>query len=167
MTVHPFRLVLICGLAGLLGCGYEHKSLYSRQSATICVPIFENRTFYRGLEFDVTEALIKEIELKTPYKVTGAGDADTIVYGTIIEARQRVLSRTATGDLPQDLEWQVTVDFEWKSLDTGQTLRQRKGLAVVGRYIPTRPVSQTLDLAQHQLAQRLADTLVSVMMEDW
>ena len=51
---------------------------------TVSVPIFDNQSFYQDVEFDLTEALVKEIELRTPYKVTGADRADTILQGEIV-----------------------------------------------------------------------------------
>src|SRR5665213_243892 len=52
---------------GLAGCGYTTKSVFPPGIRTVAVPIFENRSFYRGAERDVTEALIKQIEMATPY----------------------------------------------------------------------------------------------------
>ena len=51
------------------GCGYSQQEIYPDHVQTVAIPLFENRTFYQGVEFDLTEALVKEIELRTPYKV--------------------------------------------------------------------------------------------------
>src|SRR5262249_31118753 len=49
--------------------GYTTQPNYNCNIHTVYVPIFKNRTFYKGLEFDLTRAVIREIEAKTPYKV--------------------------------------------------------------------------------------------------
>src|SRR5262245_45600048 len=47
--------------------GYSTKPLHDTEIRTVRVPIFENRTFRRGLEFDLTKEVIRQIEQKTPY----------------------------------------------------------------------------------------------------
>src|ERR1043166_6855054 len=87
----PRRLALLAFLALLLpSCssggnfcllGYTTQPNYDTSIHTVRVPIFKNTTLRdstrEGIEFDLTKAVIREIELKTPYKVVGADcDAD-------------------------------------------------------------------------------------------
>jgi len=149
------------------GCEYASKDLYPPDLQTIAVPIFENRSFYRGIEFDLTEALIKEIERRTPYKVTSSASADTIMMGTLVSVSQKRLSRRRAGGVPEELEMRLVVDFQWKNLKTGQPIRQRSGFEAVGRYIPAQPIAETLEVAQHQAVQLMAQQIVSVMAANW
>lgn len=149
------------------GCGYRHGELYPEGVRTIAVPVFDNRSFYRGVEFELTEALVKQIELRTPYKVTGADAADTILLGTITGVSQRRTSRIRDGGVPQDMEVRVTVDFDWKNQRSGDTLTRRKGLVAAGRYIPTRPVGETLQTAEHDAVQRMTEQIIASMGADW
>ena len=160
------RLFLLLILT-LPGCGYTSTELFPEKVRTVAVPIFQNNTFYREMEFDLTDALIKEIELRTPYKVTDQSVADTILQGEIVSVDQTRLSRQAIGGVPQELELRVTVDFIWKNINTGELLRERKGMQAVGRYIPTRPISELLTVSQHQANERLATRIVSVMADNW
>ena len=153
------------GCAG--GCGYSQRDIFPADVQTISVPVFENLSFYQGLEFNLTEAIIKEIELRTPYKVTSARDADTILQGTIVEVRQNRLSRTVTGDLPQELEVRLVVDFEWRASLSGQALRQRRGLTAVERYVPAGSVGEVLSVGQHQAMGRMARQIVDAMGSPW
>ncbi len=164
--------IVISGFIGILGlyvtgCGYTHQRLFPQSVHTVAVPVFENLSFYQGVELDLTEALIKEIELRTPYKVTPSSEAQTILQGMIIEVTQQRLSRTTTGDLPQELETRITVDFEWKQIQRGQTLRRRRGLEAVGRYVPAGPIGEPFDVSAHQAVERLAGQIVSAMAENW
>lgn len=156
-------------LAALLvtGCGYAHKPVFPEDVQTVYVPIFQNRSFYRGVEFDLTEALIKEIELTTPYKAVRQGQADTILVGTIVAMDQNRLTRTRPGGLPEELEVRITVDLEWKNLRTGKVIRDRKGLTSVGRYIPVRQVGEQYQVGQHESVQRLAQEIVATMRGEW
>ncbi|HEY6562999.1 MAG TPA: hypothetical protein VIY86_00755, partial [Pirellulaceae bacterium] len=56
-----------CGCAGYyLGS----PTLYRPDIATIQIPIFESDSYRRFLGERLTEAVVKQVELKTPYKVT-------------------------------------------------------------------------------------------------
>ena len=79
------------------GCaGYQlgNQSLYPSDIKTVFVPVFECDSFRRNLGERLTEAVVKEIERKTPYKVVGSPDADSILAGRIITERKGVLSET-------------------------------------------------------------------------
>jgi hypothetical protein len=159
--------MLLLALAALVSCGYKHEPLYPADIQTVAVPIFENRSFYRGLEFDVTEAIIKQIERDTPYKVVSHSVADSVLTGAIVRVEQDLLSRSETGGLPQELEVRVVVNFDWADGRSGKVLRSRQGLAVVGRYIPVRRIGQPLEFAEHDASQILAEAVVAAMRSDW
>src|SRR5438876_10008634 len=48
--------------------GYTTRPNYDTNIHSVRVPIFQNVTFRRGLEFDLTRAVIREIESKTHFK---------------------------------------------------------------------------------------------------
>jgi len=157
---------LVC-VVSLTGCGYSHAGGFPKDVTSIAVPIFENRTPYRDVEFALAEALVKEIELRTPYKVVRTVDADTILSGVVTQVDQRVLSRSASGGLPQEVELSIVVSFEWKNQRTGASMRDRKGFVTVGRYVPARPVGEPFELARYEAVQQLARDIVGVMRENW
>lgn len=159
-------VIAVLGVA-LAGCGYTHQPLYAEDVNTVAVPIFENKSIYQDIERDVTEALINEIELRTPYKVVARDRAETLLEGTITQVDQGRLSRRHEGGLPQELEMRVRVSFTWKDLRSGQTLRERRGLVAAGRYIPAVEVGEQYQTAQHAAAQRLAFQIVATMGERW
>lgn len=150
-----------------LGCGYRHGELYPAEVRAVALPIFDNRTFWRGVEFDLTEALAKEIELRTPYKIVRRGAADTTLTGTITDIQRRVASVRRVGGMPQELELTITVDFEWRSERSGDTLRKRQGFSAVGRQVAAQPVGEPYQSAQHQAVAMLAREIVSAMRADW
>ena len=168
LSVLRFKSLMLatCALT-LWGCGYAHTDRFPTDVRTVAVPLFENQSFYQGVEFDLTEALIKEIELNTPYKVTGADRADTIIDGVIVSVEQHRLSRQSIGGAPQELEMQIVINYSWKHQNSGKIIRQREGFISVGRYIPTRPIAEPLEVAQHEAVGRLASGIVSAMASDW
>ena len=77
------------------GCGYTNKSLISRKINSIYIPIFENYTFRRGLEFDLTNAVKDEIMSKTKLRIAQKDNADTILTGKINKVTESVLTSNA------------------------------------------------------------------------
>ena len=149
------------------GCGYHAGGLYDESISTVAVPIFENRTFERGVEFDITEALAKEIESTTPYKVTGESSSDTVLTGTITRVERRALSRQIGTGLPQEVQVVVVASFEWKNLRTGQIVRKRGRIEGTAEYVPTQPVGEPFETARRGAIQGLAREIVSTMRQDW
>ncbi len=160
--------MLMSLLAALAGCaGYSAAPLYRQDVNTVAVDILANRSFYRGVEFDVSEALVKEIEAHTPYKVVAHGAADTLMTGTIRSVDQGVLSRTRDGGVPQEVQVTVVAGFEWKDQRSGQVIRKRGSVTGTGEYIPTMPVGEPFEIARHRAAAELARQVVSIMRSDW
>ncbi len=167
IKVTRWTLMLCLMSLCLGGCGYQQQSLFPEDIKTVAVPIFQNRTFYRGVEFDLTEALIKEIELQTPYKAIKAPSAQTRIEGEIVNIRQNSLSHTREGGLVQEIELQIVVNFAWKHENDGPTICQNNGLVATGRYVVSSPIGEPLELAKHTAVQNLARKIVSAMRADW
>jgi hypothetical protein len=153
----------------LAGCGYTTKSLFPADVHTVGVPIFDmgKQVFYEGVEFDLTEALQKQIETQTPYKVVAPDQADTILHGRIVAVSQTPLDYTREGGVPQEMQVLLTVDVEWKNARTGRVLKEAKGLQATGRYVPTQPVGEVYANGQHQAVALMADKIVAQMRGDW
>jgi hypothetical protein len=165
--LQPVLWLTALALMAVGGCGYSHQAVYPQQYRTVAIPIFENRTFYREVEFDLKEALTKEIERRTPYKVVAESHADTVLTGSIVSIDQPLLSRRQVGGLPQELEYRIVLDVEWTDQRDGRTIRQRRGLTAVGRYIPAREGGEMASVGQHHAVQNAADAIVSAMAADW
>ena len=94
------RLILVATtmLLASSGCAGLHvgqQSLYRPEIATIYVPVFESESYRPNLGERLTEAVVKEIELKTPYKVVQTPNADSVLRGRIVMETKRVLAENA------------------------------------------------------------------------
>ncbi len=121
--------LLAAGIAGLLaGCGwdghfnllgYSTKPNYDTTIKTVYVPIFKNQTFYRGMEFDLTRAVIREIESKTPYKTSSSPvSADSELLGKIKSVVKSVINQNQLGEVRQ-AQLVMTVEIVWRDLRPG------------------------------------------------
>lgn len=161
----PYLLLVTTLL--LNGCGYTATELYPTQYTTVTVPNFENRSNDRNVEFTLREALVKEIEQRTPYKaISGTGLADTQLLGTVVRVDRTLISRDATAGLPQEIEITITVDVQWKDLRTGGIIRGYRGLSAAGQFVPNRAVGEFSDDCVRLAVSRLASDIVSRMRAD-
>src|SRR5882762_10653416 len=108
--------------------GYHWNSLYREDIQTVAVPIFTTKDYRRGIEFRLTEAVIKQLESHAPYKVVPKERADTILEGQVTSVKVGTISKDFQTNLPREQEVVISVDLTWKDLRTGKILLQRKNL---------------------------------------
>src|SRR5262249_41332066 len=97
--------------------GYSTYPNYDTSIRTVRVPIFKNVTFYKGMEFDLTRAVIRTIEAQTPYKVV-SGAADTELTGTIVVMQKAVINRDQQNEV-REAQTTLAVDLLWRDLRPG------------------------------------------------
>lgn len=147
--------------------GYTARSLYPAGYRTIAVSIFDNRTFVTGLERDITDALIKEIQTRTPYAITRTESAETELSGAIVGVEKTRLNRARGSGLVREMLLSVTVDFQWRDLRTGKVIVERKQFSASDEYMPSRPFGERPDIAEYGVAQTLARQIVGEMRDQW
>lgn len=147
------------------GCGYTMKSIYPSGIHTVAVPIWKNNTFRRGLEFRLSEAIDKDIESRTPYRLAAVNQADTELTGTIVSVSEGVLSNSFQTNLPQETQITIVVDFTWRNLHTGAVLSRRNNFAASSTEIPQ--IGQQLPDAEQIAVERMARAVVNQMQRSW
>jgi hypothetical protein len=174
------QIILSCAACGLCvvvfaGCiGYHAgtNSLYAADVATVYVPMIESDSYRRDLGERLTEAIVKEIELKTPYKVVNTPDADSILSARLMTDTRRRVIQNAFSD-PRVSETELRAEVNWIS-------RRRQPLVPVQMIpIPAEllAISQTSNLipeagqsvatSQQESIQRLAQQIVATMEAPW
>ena len=166
---------VVAGAAMLAGCtGYQvgNRSLYDRDVRTVYVPMFESASYRRNLGERLTEAVMKEIEAKTPYKVVGSPNADSILSGRIVGETKRVVAENAYDD-PRELEVNLQVEVSWidrqgSAIRAAACVELPPELSMVhGNTSLVPEVGQSVATA-HQLAiGRVAERIVAMMETPW
>jgi hypothetical protein len=146
-------------------CGYSSHPAYNQSVRTVAVPIFENHTFRREWEFRLTEAIDKNIEYRTPYKIASRKDADTILTGQIVDIQENVLTQRFGTDLPRETELTVVVNFVWKDQRSGKILVERKSFNRSATEIPQ--LGERVVDAEQMAIEKLAAAIVDQMQSDW
>lgn len=169
-----WQFVAVCWLVLLSGCaGYQvgHQSLYRPDLRTIYVPMFESDSLRRNLSEALTEAVVKEIESRTPYKVVADPSADSLLTGRIVYDRKQVLAESANDDA-RNVEVGLVAQITWQD-QRGLTIMQTGiplstdllTVSVASNYIPEG--GQSLATAQRRAMQKLAEQIVSQMQTPW
>jgi hypothetical protein len=163
----------------LAGCGYNQSgsernkpeatyhwnSLYREDIQSVAVPVFTTKDFRRGIEFRLTEAVIKQLEAHAPYKVVPRERAETILEGQVTSVRVGTLSKDFQTNLPREQELVITLDLTWKDLRTGKILLQRRGLQQDGIFFPSFGEGEWT--GAQQAIERFALAIVQEMQADW
>lgn len=166
-------LTALCLIACLAGCnstdptqGYTTRSLFDSNIETVHVRMFESISFRRGIEFELTRPLVSQIELKTPYKVIAdRSKADTIIYGTISNVRERILTQQRDLDRPLESQIVITAKVTWKDLRDGSLIMNNKIFRVSGDYANLLAAGRTS--ATKEAANELALKIVEAMELPW
>jgi hypothetical protein len=159
-------------LGGCAGYHVGSDSLYPTGIRTVYVPMFESTSFRRNLGEWLTEAVVKEIELKTPYKVVSTPDADTILTGRIVGDTKHVVVENRFDD-PRGIEVNLQVEVSWIDR-AGNVIRQSGAIplpppparvSTTANVVPE--VGQSVATAQQQAIQRAAEQIVAMMEAPW
>ena len=147
--------------------GYAFEADYDRDIRTVSVPVFENQTFAHGLEYDLTEAIIKEIHRSTPWKVAVGDQADAALSGAVTNVRNRRLSTQADSGLVQEMAVELTVSFEWKRRASGEILVARRGFRSGESFVPVPDVAERIEMGQRAAVQEMAVRIVRELRSGW
>lgn len=180
ILVRRSRLYFCCTVVGFLGLsvagciGYHAgtNSLYAADVATIYVPMIESDSYRRDLGERLTEAVVKEIELKTPYKVVNTPDADSILSARLMsDTRHRIIQngfsdpRVSQTDLRAQVNW---VNRRRQPLVPAQMIpipAELLNMSQTSNLIPE--AGQSVATSQQQAIHRLAQQIVGTMEAPW
>ena len=147
--------------------GYSFRSARQSNIHTVCVPVFDNQSYFHGLENELTEAIVKEIQRETPWVVVNTGAAQTTLTGSITDGRLQPLSTSSTSGMVMEQGVQLTVDFEWRDSRTGEVLVSRKNFTALQSFVPARGTGESIDLGEHAAIQQLATGIVNELRSSW
>jgi hypothetical protein len=159
-------------LVSSAGCGYNIGAPYSQEIRSVHVPVFKSGSNRRFVEFQLTEAVQKQIQQRTPFRLVKEPDADTRLTGRIIDLRKNALGFTQFSD-SRELQVNLMVEVTWEDLRTGKIIGQQRvpmppemlQLAAQGEFAPE--VGQSLATADQAAIDRLARNIVDMMEMPW
>jgi len=163
-------LMFLCACVlcfGLCGCdGYSNDSLYPDDVGSVCLKMFDNQSFRRGVEFELSDALAKRIEVDTPYKIVSDSDrADSEISGQIVSIGELALSTDPKVGRILEKEVEVRAVVNWKNLKTGQLMIDHLSVSASASYSAYQ--QQDFKYASNLAANNLARKIVELMERKW
>ena len=163
-----FTLVHCC--ICLCGCtqlnGYSNESFFPQDVDSVCLEMFDNQTFRRGVEYELSDALAKRIEVETPYKIVSSSDrADTIISGQIVSIGEFALSTERETGRVLEKELELSAVVNWKNLKTGELLIENLPVSASASYSGYQ--QQDFKYASSLAANNLARKIVELMERKW
>ena len=168
----PFLTFLL--LFALTGCDYHVAGSASHLPPnvhTLAVPIFTTRIQAYHTEMLFTQAVVRELNTRTKYRVVNSdsGDADAVLRGTIIS--QSVAPLTYDSSTSQTSSYLVTITAKVVLTDhDGHVLYQNDALGYREQYQSTQDLSGFIEEdspAIRRVARDFAQTVVSDMLESF
>jgi len=173
---HKPLILSMAILASASGCAayrLGNETLYAPDVSTVYVPMIESDSFRRDLGERLTEAVVKEIEAKTPFKVVGTPDADSVLAARLVSERKHVTVENQNDD-PRTIEINMAAEVSWlnrrrQPLCPPTTVPLPAELFVpMGQTAALLPEAGQSVASQQQVAiERLAQQIVSTMEEPW
>ena len=153
------------------GCGstsgYAMQSRFPKEYRTVAVDVFRNETFDRPLNGELTEAVIKEVQSMTPYRIAPESRADTLLRGTVKRRNLRELSKSRGTGLSEEVLYEVEVDWEWIDQRTGKVIVARNAFKASALFVPSRPSAEPTEIGRLAVVQNLAADIVANLQGNW
>lgn len=164
----PFALLLAMSLLLLPACAhyqFGNRTLFQPQVASVHIDMFENETYRRALGPWLTEAIAKEIQQRTPFRIASSDQADSFLRGRLISDRKSVVIESPNDDA-RAINYAQKIEFTWTDR-TGTPITGSRVIQITedANLIPEGGPSLTS--AQQQLIQRLARQVVNQMEVTW
>lgn len=164
LTGGVLATIWLTGCAGL--GGYSNQSLYPDDIQSVRLEMFDNRSFRRGVEYKLTDALAKRIEAATPYKIVSSQDrADSVMSGQLLSIEESSLTIERELARPLEKEVVLTAVVNWKNLNTGQLMINSKTVTATASYSDFQ--NQDFTYASALAANKLAQRIVELMETNW
>jgi outer membrane lipopolysaccharide assembly protein LptE/RlpB len=161
-------------LAPLAGCGYHTAGAATHIPAsvrTIAIPVFATHAQAFHTEMALTQAVIRELNTRTKYRVvTGSpADADAVLNGTVLTQTSVPLTYDSTTGETSSYLVTITVKVVLAAHD-GRILYQNDALSYREQYQSTQDITGFIredPAAVNRLARDFAQALVSDMLESF
>ena len=157
-------LIVLAGCAG--PSGYSNTSLFPDDVTSVCVEMFDNRSFRRGVEYTLSDALVKRVLSQTPYKiVSDKNRADSIMSGQLTSIGESILTLEREIGAPLEKEVVLTAVVNWKNLKTGRLMINNERVTAAASY--SEFLDQDFTYASAVAANTLARKIVELMENNW
>src|SRR6478609_7965725 len=158
-------LAILVAISGCAGYQLGNRALYRPDIRTVHVPVIQSDSYRRNMGERLTEEVVKQIELRTPYKVVGPDEADSVLTVRLVSDAKRVIANNRFSE-PRDIETDFFIQTNW--------VDRRGDLIMTRDNVPAAPLlvnigqqanfvpegGQSLATAQQEAINKLASQIV-------
>jgi hypothetical protein len=167
-----FGIAVALMMTGCAGYRIGTRNLYRNDIRTVHIPIIKSDSFRPELGVQLTEALQKEVERRTPYKMGDFATADSIMNCRLTSENKQVVGETGT-DESRLLRSSIAVEVSW--------VDRRNIPLIETRFLPPGETTfyfsentdfvpeagQSIGTANQRVIERLANHIVDQMESRW
>ncbi len=165
-------VMLVLGCPGCAGYQLGERSWFRPDIRTVHVPMVQSESFRRYLGERLTEAVVKQVELRTPYKVVDSDAADSVLNVRLVSDSKKVLNNNRYSE-PRDIETDFFIQTSWVDR-RGSVIMSHDGIPAgpllvnIGQQANFVPEGgQSLATAQQEAIEKLAQQIVGQMELAW
>ncbi|MFM7035056.1 MAG: LPS assembly lipoprotein LptE [Planctomycetia bacterium] len=169
-------VMVLAGVAGCAGYRFGNNTLYAPNVRTVYVPVFQSDSFRTTPSVDLgerlTEAVCKEIEKRTPFKLVGTAEAaDSVLTGRVVADTKRMVVESPT-DQSRQVEMNMQCLVTWADrggavLATGAVPMPAASVDVGQASMLVPEYGRSVVSTQQEGIQRMARQIVGLMEEPW
>lgn len=164
MTPRRPLLAALAVAALVTSCVSFHKQgLFSPDRDEVYVAFFDNDTFFRGLELDLTERVTDEILSRPGLQLTSKDAAEVYLSGRLTAVRRRVLSENPNQAVTSRNSV-IQARIELIDAKTGQVYKTRT-IQQRGEFVPG--IGESLEAAENEAFVLLARDIVRLLEKDF
>ncbi len=154
-------LLIAATLLTVGGCGeYTQGMPYPDKVQSVYVEMFGSRSLRRGAEYTLTDAVCKQIEVQTPYKIiSDRSRADSVVYGEIVSLNDSILATEPRLGTAIEKEARLEVVFSWKDLNSGKMYVEQKTIRASADYTAGQDFGYGTDIAVNKAARAIVESM--------
>ena len=159
------RVLALAAAALLASCGYTTGSLVSPTYRTIAVPVFDNPTKRHDLEWEVTQAVVEEIQSRTSLRVVDPSDSpDLVLRGSLVDVDEDVLSHRERQRIRESAYF-LTAEIEVVEGHTGKAVVAKGKVTERESFVPV--VGEDVRTARAEANRALAERIVRKLESSW
>lgn len=164
-ATHSGAAALLGGVLALTsGCVSLHQGgIYRKDLDEVFVAYFDNETFYRDLQFQISEQVVQEILSSPGLHLSSKEDAEVVLTGSLLDVRQQVLAENESQQ-PLLTRVTLTVDVRVADIKTGEVLKNKR-LSQEGEFASSQ--GEDLTTAETEAITYLARDIVRLLEEDF
>ena len=147
--------------------GWHFNAPFDTSEIKTVSVFFKTQSFRRDVEKQLTEAVEKEISMRTPYKVVGNHEnADSVLTGIITYADKNLVVEAPT-NFARELSMNISVQVKWTHNPPNEVEDARAPTIVTETVNFVPEVGETSLSATNHVVQNLAKQIVDMMEQPW